>query len=143
MHVPISVLGRDAKGQALAIGQDELSTYAWHEGCFFGNLFTGEGFYVGLDGLSLTDTQSSVRACALMSSDTHSACAPMAYVGKCMSLCTRDGTNPYYSTCTLNGRQYKTLTTRIRSSDVYSCGDGVCQVSELGGSCVVDCGAPE
>jgi hypothetical protein len=144
VHVPISVLGRDAKGQALAIDQDELSTYSRQEGCFFGNLFTGEGFYVGLDGLSLTGTtQTSVRACAMMSSDTDSACAPLAYVGRCTSLCTRDGTNPYYTTCALNGHQYKALTTRIRSSDVYVCGDGVCQGSEVGGSCAVDCGASE
>lgn len=145
-HVPISVLGRTAKGQALTIGQDELTTYAMKEGCFFGNLFKDEGFYVGVEsGFSLVDNPSlsSVRACALMSSDTDSKCAPLAFAGECGSLCTRDGTNPYYTTCTLNGRQYKALTTRIRWSDVSNCGDGVCQVSEVGGSCVADCGYTE
>jgi hypothetical protein len=147
VHIPLSMLGRDAKGQVLGFDQQELATYSRPEGCFFGNLFKGEGFFVGLNGLSLSGAESSVRTCALGSNDTTSACAPMAYVGLCKSLCTREGTNPYYTSCTLNGRQYKPLTTRLRPEDMYQCGDGVCQVTEhCGGgttsdSCEVDCGA--
>ena len=46
----------------------------------------------------------------------------------------------------MNGIQYKVLTTRLRPSDVYTCGDGVCQVSEHCGTgqtadnCGLDCG---
>jgi hypothetical protein len=147
LHVSLSVLGQDSKGQPLDFSQEELETYSRPEGCFFGNLFTGEGFFVGTDGSGLEDSESSARACALTSSATSSACAPMAYVGACESLCTREGNTPYYTRCTLNGRQYLPLTTRLKPADVYACGDGVCQFTERCGtsttpdSCQADCGA--
>ncbi len=53
LHVSLSVLGQDAQEQELAFSQEELATYSRPEGCFFGNLFTGEGFFVGTDGSGL------------------------------------------------------------------------------------------
>ncbi|EPX56994.1 hypothetical protein D187_006748 [Cystobacter fuscus DSM 2262] len=146
MNTPLSVLGRNTQGEELEYSQEELETYSRPEGCFFGNLFTSEGFFVGSDGSLLQDTESSPRACALMSSTTDSACAPVTYVGTCESLCTRTGTQPYYTSCTLNGREYLPITTRLRPEEVYQCGDGVCQWTEQCGggttrdSCAADCG---
>jgi hypothetical protein len=146
LHVSLSVLGQDAQEQELAFSQEELATYSRPEGCFFGNLFTGEGFFVGTDGSGLAASESSARACALTSSAT-SECAPMAYVGACESLCTREGNTPYYTRCTLNGREYRPITTRLKPEDVYTCGDGVCQFTERCGtgttpdSCQADCGS--
>jgi hypothetical protein len=146
LHLPVSVLGQDAQGDALDYTQEELATFSRPEGCFFGNLFTGEGFFVGTDGSGLEATESTARACALMSSATPSACEPMAHVGACESLCTREGNQPYYTSCTWNGRQYLPITTRLRPEEVYRCGDGVCQWTEQCGggttpdSCAADCG---
>ncbi|WP_224371668.1 hypothetical protein [Hyalangium versicolor] len=147
MSVPLSVLGRNSEREEIPYSQDELATYSLPEGCFFGNLFTGEGLFVGRDSSSLGATESSLRACALMSSATESACAPVKYVGTCASLCTREGTEPYYASCTLNGDAYLPITTRLLPEEVYQCGDGVCQATEHCGtgttrdSCAADCGA--
>jgi hypothetical protein len=70
----------------------------------------------------------------------------MTYVGACESLCTREGNTPYYTRCTLNGREYLPITTRLRPEDGYACEDGVCQFTERCGtgttpdSCQADCG---
>jgi hypothetical protein len=68
-------------------------------------------------------------------------------VGSCEQLsCTLDRESNFYRTCTYNGIPYKALTTRLHPSDVYTCGDGVCQVSERCGTgqtadnCGLDCG---
>lgn len=48
--------------------------------------------------------------------------------------------------CTLNGIHYRPITTRLRSRDVFLCGDGVCQFTESCGvglgyrDCLLDCG---
>lgn len=157
MSVPLSVLGRNSEGEELEYTQEELESYSRPEGCFFGNLFTkqslaggdpfvADGLFVGREGSGLVGAESSLRACALMSTTTKSACDPVAYVGACDSFCTREGTQPYYTSCTLNGRTYLPITTRIRPEEVYLCGDGVCQGSEQCGtgttpdSCAADCG---
>ncbi|MFY0569748.1 hypothetical protein ACN28E_38790 [Archangium lansingense] len=146
MSVPLSVLGRNTVGEEIEYSQQELETYSRTEGCFFGNLFTGEGFFVGREGSVLEDAESSLRACALMPNTTKSECDPVAYVGTCESLCTREGTQPYYTSCTLNGHTYLPITTRLMPEQVYRCGDGVCQWTEQCGSgttrdsCAADCG---
>src|SRR5712691_6656012 len=59
-HVPISLLGQYADGTPIPIGDDELSTFSLTEGCFFGNLFRGDGVFSANDRpLALTDDQSS------------------------------------------------------------------------------------
>ncbi|MGZ3460243.1 MAG: hypothetical protein ACXU86_17275, partial [Archangium sp.] len=68
--VAISVQGNDARGQPIPTTQAELQRFSVREGCFFGNLFTGEGVFVGSDNALLGAGQSSVRACALSHGNT-------------------------------------------------------------------------
>jgi hypothetical protein len=148
MHVALSVLGRTAQSEPIPYTSEELQSFPRREGCFFGNLFTQEGLFVGMDGASLMDEESSPRACALTTSQDSlsSQCSPIVRVESCESLCTLDPSGLFYTQCTYNGRTYQPLTTRIRSEDVYTCGDGVCQFTESCGtgtqanSCLSDCG---
>ena len=143
-RVPISVLGRTAKGQPIPTPPSELQEFSQREGCFFGNLFTSEGVFSGHDDIQLRSWESSVRACALGKGD--SGCAPLPQVGRCESYCTKDATGTSYTQCTYNGVTYAPLTTRIHPQDIYFCGDGVCQFTESGGlgyttqRCTADCG---
>jgi hypothetical protein len=150
MSIPLSVLGRTARGQVIPYTSSELSTYSHREACFFGNLFAGEGLYLGNDRGNLSARESSARACSISSNagDTRTTdCPPLNYVGSCTSFCTLDSTKTHYTSCVYNGVTYKPITTRLRQSDVYTCGDGVCQISEKCGTsyqyynCGLDCGA--
>jgi len=149
-HVPLSVLGQYADGTPIPISDDELSTFSLTEGCFFGNLIRGDGVFSANDRpLALTDDQSSLRACAMpdrTGSGASSMCSPIAYAGNCRDLCQPDPTNLYYLTCTVNGHSYRALSTRIQRNVEYTCGDGICQVTESCGTgsswndCGLDCG---
>jgi hypothetical protein len=151
MHVPLSVLGRTAQQQSIPYTAEELQSFPRREGCFFGNLFQNEGVFAGTDGAYLNDDESSPRACGLTTPQNaeSSQCNPIEHVGSCESLCTLDPSGVFYTECTYNGRTYLPITTRIRSEDVYSCGDGVCQFTESCGagnradSCLSDCGLCE
>jgi hypothetical protein len=61
--------------------------------------------------------------------------------------CTLNSAGTYYLYCNYNGVYYRPITTRMRRTDIYSCGDGVCQFTERCGSgtsynsCYADCGA--
>ncbi len=146
--VPISVLGRSAQGQPIPTSSGELDAFPEREACFFGNLFTGEGIYVGNDRGMLNAHESTARACALSTNakDARDACPPLVYVGSCQGHCTRDATGTSYVSCHYNGTTYQPITTRMRDQDIYRCGDGVCQFTESCGTgrkydnCQVDCG---
>ncbi len=146
-NVEISILGRTAAGDALPVAAGELSTWSTPEGCFFGNLATGEGMFAGSDRVSPA-SESSVRACALSTQQPGmpGTCSPMVYVGRCSEYCTLDASGTFYERCSYNGRSYRPLTTRVKPQDVYTCGDGVCQSTERPGtgnvpsSCAADCG---
>jgi hypothetical protein len=148
VSVLISVLGKTATGQSIPYTDAELHDYAIKEGCFFGNLFTGQGVFYGNDSHLLDDKQSSARACVLSSEHPESmtTCSPMVYTGPCDRICTREPGAPFYTTCTWKGVTYRPITTRIHPDDVYTCGDGVCQFTESCGrgttatSCQKDCG---
>jgi hypothetical protein len=145
IHVPFSVLGRTAAQEPIPYSAEELQTFNRREGCFFGNLFTGEGIFAGADRGSLFDEESSLRVCALTTSQdaSSSACAPMVHVENCENFCTLDPSGLFYTECTYNGRTYLPLTTRISQDIVYTCGDGVCQYTESCGmstACEADCG---
>jgi hypothetical protein len=148
VHVQLSVLGRTAQMQPIAYSAEELQAFPRREGCFFGNLFTGEGIFAGADRGYLFDGESSPRACAMTTAENASVdvCAPMQHVQSCETFCTLDSSGLFYTECNYNGRTYLPLTTRIRSEDVYTCGDGVCQFTESCGtgnvasSCASDCG---
>ncbi|XSE99946.1 hypothetical protein VZL07_18920 [Pseudomyxococcus flavus] len=163
--VPISVLGRNARGATLSYTDQELTTYSEKEACFFGNLFDGTGVFAATDRGYLNMDESTVRACALSANPNSADCLPIIHAGTCQSLCQRatEATfptgadtgkeppvggeeTPYYESCTYNGRAYRPLTTRIQPRDIHRCGDGICQFTERCGtgassdSCLADCG---
>ncbi|PTL80682.1 hypothetical protein DAT35_27485 [Vitiosangium sp. GDMCC 1.1324] len=141
--VLVSLLGSNALGQPIPTTGSELADFQQREACFFGNLFNGEGVFVGNDQGLLSPNQSSLRACALTGAN---ACPPLIHVGSCHSICPHDATGTYFSQCTYNGVTYRPITTRIRYQDIYTCGDGICQSTEscgnnnLSDSCKLDCG---
>jgi len=150
IHMPVAVEGRSATGVQIPIGAGELTTYSAKEGCFFGNVFNGEGVFVGPDHSPWSKAYSSARACAFdtaASSGFDTDCAPIQMTGaECRKFCTADPTGTFYESCSWNGKTYKPLTTRLRPQEVYSCGDGVCQFTEHCGTgissdnCQADCG---
>ncbi|WP_224249960.1 hypothetical protein [Hyalangium gracile] len=150
VHIPLSVLGRSAQGQPIPFTLPELVTFSQREACFFGNLFTHQGIYVGSDRGNLSARESSARACSISSNAGNARttdCAPLMYAGTCTTFCTLDASKTYYTSCTYNGVTYRPITTRLRPDDIYLCGDGVCQISESCGTstqynnCLLDCGA--
>jgi hypothetical protein len=120
LSIPISVLGRDAQGAIIPFTRSELDTYSVREACFFGNLFTQEGLFFGVDRHVRNEAQYLTRACAGMedgSGDTATSCEPLTYVGSCSQSCIPDPKGPFYSLCTRNGVTYRSITTRMRQSD--------------------------
>ncbi|ATB30469.1 hypothetical protein [Melittangium boletus] len=150
LHVPISVLGEDAQGTPIPYTEEELTTFAQNESCFFGNVFTtlNPGLFAGNDRGSLDPTQSTPRPCGLtgLGGESHPACPQIQRIGQCSDHCVLAPGDKYYAECTYKEKTYKMITTRIRTEDVHTCGDGVCQVGERKGSgytadsCSLDCG---
>ena len=133
VKVDFSILGRTAEGKEIPYTAEEMVDYSIPEACFFGNLFREEGLYAGNDHMQLDASQSTVRGCGLSSveSGTNPVCPVIARVGTCNpSLCERDPSGMYYTQCTYNGVSYRPVTTRIQYASLYTCGDGICQVSE-------------
>ncbi|OJH37336.1 hypothetical protein [Cystobacter ferrugineus] len=146
LHVTVSLRGLDGANNVIATTSQETTSHTLREACFFGNLFEGSlAVFGGNDGLSLTAQQSSPRVCGLPgTSSTTSQCSPMVYVGNCSTYCTRDSSNTYYTTCTYNGVTYRPVTTRMKPSDIATCGNGVCEQTETSGLpayCSADCGS--
>ncbi|RKH50244.1 hypothetical protein D7Y23_13970 [Corallococcus sp. AB050B] len=149
VSVPISVLGRNGLGAPIPTTAEELATFTRPESCFFGNVFQGQGLYAGSQNPPLTAAQSTTRACAVVDGSGHPrmTCAPLAYVGSCSAVCTREGTSLAFTSCTVGGVTFQPLTTRVRDADLAACGDGICQVTESCGAsntydaCAADCGA--
>jgi hypothetical protein len=148
LNVSISVLGRDSNGANIPYTSDELSLFSRREACFFGNVFTNEGLFAGNDRSALAEDESTSRPCGLKGygAMSNAACAQVKRIGQCEQYCTLDPSGTFYTECSINGVQYKPLTTRIRSQDIHRCGDGVCQQGESCGwgltadSCLLDCG---
>ncbi len=149
-HVPLSILGTGPDGFPLPVTDDELATFPLAEGCFFGNLFTSDGVFSGdARAIPLGEEDSSLRACALpdrSGGGASSNCPPIQYAGSCNDVCQLDPSGLFYASCTVNGKSYTPLTTHIAPSVNYTCGDGVCQVTESCGTgttfdnCSLDCG---
>lgn len=133
VKVGISLQGLKANNSPIPVETGELTSYAQKEACFFGNLFKGEGIFAGNDS-TLTSSQSSVRACGLEAAGAGDQCAPIHHVQSCAEMCFPDRQHNYFLACYHNGKIYRALTTRIKKSDVYVCGDGVCQISESCGT---------
>ena len=90
------------------------------EACFFGNLFTQEGLFFGVDRHVSNETQYLTRACAGLeggSGNPATRCAPLTYVGKCSASCIQDPNGPFYLGCSYRGARYLALTTRMQQSD--------------------------
>jgi len=115
LHLPISVLGRGADGEAIPTTRSELKTFSVREACFFGNLFNGEGIFVGLDVESAAGGGHTTRVCERTSSGME--CEPLVPVGRCQKYCTREGSGPFYASCTYKGVTYAPITTRMRQED--------------------------
>jgi hypothetical protein len=151
MHVPLSVLGLTAEQEPIPYSTEEIQTFSRREACFFGNLFTQEGVFAGVDRDYLNEGESSPRACGLTTSQDvlSSQCSPVVHVQNCETFCTLDPSGLFYTECRYMGRTYLPLTTRIRPQEIYTCGDGVCQFTESCGtgnsanSCASDCGSCE
>jgi hypothetical protein len=147
LHVPLSVLGRTARGKPVPYTARELERFSVREACFFGNVFNGTGVYAANDRPLLGSTESTSRACGLASQAQSTDCSPLAHVGFCSELCTLDATGTYYTRCTYQGSSFLPLTTRLEPAEIFRCGDGVCQFTEHCGtgttpqSCGADCGA--
>jgi hypothetical protein len=137
VHVPIALEGRSATGAQILMLPGELTTYSVREACFFGNLFSGEGVYAGIDHSIWANPQSSARACAFDNTSASApvvGCPPMVYAGSCKDFCTPDKSKTFYESCTWNGKIYKPLVTRLLPSEIFQCGDGVCQFTEMCGT---------
>ena len=135
LNVPISVLGYDSSGAAIPMGRTELTDYPVREGCFFGNVFNGEGVFVGNDSVWRFYNSSS-RDCALASRwfRVNNNCPPMIFAGACSDMCTPDPSNNAYLSCSYNGKSYAVINTRVTQDVIYRCGDHVCQISESCGT---------
>jgi len=149
LKVGFSVLGMNAEGEALPYTAQELSDYNIREACFFGNLFRDQGLYAGNDSTQLDSSKSTSRGCGLskITSGSNPDCPAIARVGTCnQANCVLDATGTYYTRCTYNRVSYRPVTTRLPSTALNTCGDGICQVSEQCGlgttadNCA-DCGA--
>ncbi|WP_143177673.1 hypothetical protein [Cystobacter ferrugineus] len=141
--VLLSVQGTNARGVRIPTTSGELADFPLREACFFGNLFTGEGLFVGNDQIMLRGNQTSLRACALMGKKE---CEPLVHVGSCHEFCQHDATGTYFARCTRGGISYHALSTRLRPQEIYICGDGRCQFPETcarnnaSPHCKQDCG---
>jgi hypothetical protein len=153
-HIEISIRGPNGQGGSIPVTSAETSLFSAREAAFFGNFFTGEGLYACNDRGSLTPAESSARACGLSSqgSGTSIECPPIQHLGQCASVCVFDSRKGYYTKCNAAQKAFVPLTTRLKPSDIYKCGDGICQISEscdstssgtgsVYNSCNSDCGA--
>lgn len=136
LQIAIGVEGKDASGATLPMAPGELTTYSLRESCFFGNLFTGEGIFAGIDHAAWGSRYSSPRACAFSYASVGSDrdCAPIFVAGSCSSLCRPSADGVSYDTCTYAGKTFRALTTRIAPSTRSYCGDGRLDPQEVPGT---------
>jgi len=147
VHLALSVRGYKSDGRTtIAVGATEAKLFSYDEACFFGNLFSGQGVYLGVDQTSTNQLITTPRGCAVEAGNA-GECPPMVHMGVCKDLCTRDSKTGLLKTCTANGVTFKPLTTFLQDADVYRCGDGVCQFTEqpydpaTKTGCNIDCGS--
>jgi hypothetical protein len=146
-HVTVSLRGFLENGQKIKVVEGEESGWRFAEACFFGNLFVHQGVFDALMPDSLDPVVSTPRGCAAEFGKP-GECKPMLQAGKCADLCTLGDDGKTWADCTLkkeDGTQlhFKPVQVFLQDSDVYRCGDGVCQsLTENSTTCPVDCGAP-
>jgi len=137
LHIDISVRGRKADGTNIPVTDEEREDFDLREACFFGNIFNGEGVYAAPFKAHLQHGEddeilSSPRACGITEPWDTGDCSPFLprLAGRCNDYCAGQSAATFAS-CTLNGVTYKPITTTMRFDDLYECGDGVCQVTEV------------
>lgn len=147
LHVPLSVRGPLADGVSLvALDPGEDTTFVEPEACFFGNLYDGSGVYDAAFLAAWTPEKTNPRGCAV-EAGLPGDCPPIQHLGSCADVCTPlPGVSPtVFGECAVNGVSYLPVTTYLQPSDVYLCGDGVCQFTEspddplTGLGCPSDC----
>ena len=150
--VGVSVRGYYSNGNYISVSGAEQNAYPNDEGCFFGNLFDGTGVFSAYasDSPLVDPARTSLRACAINGGDVGS-CAPMQATGRtCEQLCSGDYSDmshySEYRTCTWRGVSYRPISTRLKSADIATCGNGICEAAErcydpaTGDGCQADCG---
>jgi hypothetical protein len=142
-HVDISVRGYLESGELIPVTAEEAIGWTHREACFFGNLFDGTGVWNALDPDLLSPVLSTPRGCAAEFGVAQS-CPPMMQAGLCADVCTVGPDGVTWADCAVNGVHYRPLRVFLQSSDVYLCGDGLCQsVTENELTCATDCAAPQ
>jgi hypothetical protein len=130
VHLALSIRGLKSDGRTtIAMGATEARDFPYDEACFFGNLFAGQGVYLGADQSSMNPNVTTPRGCAV-EAGVPGECSPIVHAGMCKDFCTRDTKTGLLKSCTANGVTFKPLTTFLQDADVYKCGDGVCQFTE-------------
>ncbi len=139
-HVTISVRGYRTTDETIPLADGEEAGWPFAEACYFGNLFSGGGIYDALMPDSLQEKVSTPRGCAAEFGKPGS-CPPMAQVGMCADVCTLGPDGKTWASCTApDGTVYRPVQVFLRPSDVYQCGDGVCQsLTENETTCPEDC----
>jgi len=141
-HVNISVRGYLADGQPIPVTAEEEAGWTNREACFFGNLFDGTGVWNALDPDLLAPSISTPRGCAAEFGAARS-CPPMVQAGTCADVCTVGPDGVTWADCAVNGVHYRPLRVFLQDSDVYRCGDGLCQsITENEITCAADCAPP-
>jgi len=152
IHVNISIRGKKGDGSLIPVEATEFATFNVPEACFFGNFFDGTCVFAAPDQGFGSGDVTSPRACAIDPLGV-SQCPPMAVLPSgCADYCTTafslDPTQlGTYSACTYNNVTYRPLNTHVQPADVYTCGDGVCQFTEMcydavtQTGCEQDCGS--
>ncbi|MFP2909452.1 hypothetical protein ACLESD_31300 [Pyxidicoccus sp. 3LFB2] len=149
LNLSVSILGRNARGVPIPQAENESLIYSEAEACFFGNLFIGlgQGLFAANNGIR-SPAESSLRGCGLEQAHPPgvSMCPPLVLVGQCRDYCEQHVSGSHYVRCMFNGTSYRPLTTRLRRDNIFSCGDGACQLTESCGTgmtpdnCREDCG---
>jgi hypothetical protein len=144
-HVQISVRGFLADGAAIPVTETEAAMFGFHEAAFVGNLFDGTGVGVALEADSYDPAVTTPRGCAA-EFGVQQLCLPMVPLGRSAELCTVGSDGVTWSDCVVSTnagpRHFKPVQTFLQASDVYRCGDGVCQFTENADTCPADCAPP-
>jgi hypothetical protein len=141
-HVSISVRGYLESGEPIPVTVEEAAGWTHREACFFGNLFDGSGAWNALEPDLLAPVISTPRGCAAEFGVPQS-CPPMMQAGSCADVCTVGADGVTWSDCAVNEVHYRPLRVLLQDSDVWVCGDGLCQsVTENELTCAADCAPP-
>lgn len=119
--VTVSLRGYHASGEPIATTSAERDEYRQVEGCFFGNLFSGDGVHAGFDRRSPLARKGncSPRVCAA-NDGSAGDCPPIVAAGMCQRLCR--GTGAEIRVCeSAGGHEFLPVMTYLRDEDIFPC----------------------